>query len=233
MPPRSIPLSQLFREMRSDAGPVAFGRGGARSFQDLTADAAALAAAVEKVGAGRWLLDTESAYAAAVGLFALAQTRSVAVLPTNRQPETLRRLRSELVGGLIDPVREASALAGMPRLDPLGQPPAPSPVWRLDRDAPFAEFETSGTTGEGRWIPKALRHLEDEVEALEAAFGARLPDGTRVFATVSHQHIYGLLFRVLWPLGSSAGSRFPAISLTWTASSTRSPWFPPSSSCVG
>ena len=109
---------------------------------------------------------------------------------------------------LIDPARDASALAGLPRLDPLAQPPAPAPVWRLDRDAPFAEFETSGTTGEGRWIPKALRHLEDEIETLEAVFGARLPRGARVFATVSHQHIYGLLFRVLWPLG--AGRPFHA-----------------------
>jgi acyl-coenzyme A synthetase/AMP-(fatty) acid ligase len=206
MPPRPVPLSLLFRQAPTEDGPVAFGREGARSFADLSAQAAALAAAVQKVGAGRWLLDTESAWAAAVGLFALAQSGSVAVLPTNRQPETLRRLRSELVGAVIDPVRDASALAGLPRLDPLAQPPAPAPAWRIDRDAPFAEFETSGTTGEGRWIPKELRHLEDEVLALEAAFGARLPPGTRVFATVSHQHIYGLLFRVLWPL--SAGRPF-------------------------
>jgi acyl-coenzyme A synthetase/AMP-(fatty) acid ligase len=206
MPPRPTPLSLLLREPPAGAGRVAFGLEGARSLADLSAQAAALAAAVQKVGAGRWLLDTESAYAAAVGLFALAQSGSVAVLPTNRQPETLRRLRSELVGAVIDPARDASALAGLPRLDPLAQPHAPATATRLDRDAPFAEFETSGTTGEGRWIPKALRHLEDEVLALEAAFGARLPPGTQVFATVSHQHIYGLLFRVLWPL--SAGRPF-------------------------
>jgi acyl-CoA synthetase (AMP-forming)/AMP-acid ligase II len=190
------------RDKPANAGPVAFGRGGARSFAELAADAAALAAAIEKVGAGRWLLDTECAYTAAVGLFALAQAGSVAVLATNRQPETLRRLRPDLVGALIDPARDASALPGLPRLAPLAQPPAPLPDWRLDRDAPFAEFETSGTTGEGRWIPKCLRHLEDEVLALEAAFGPRLPADTRVFASVSHQHIYGLLFRVLWPLSS-------------------------------
>ena len=205
MPP-PIPLSHLLRDPRPDAGRVAFGLEGTRSFDALSADAAALAAAVRKVGVGRWLLDTESAYAAAVGLFGLALSGSVAVLPTNRQPETLRRLRSELVGALIDPTRDASVLAGLPRLDPLAQPPAAPLDLRLDRDAPFAELETSGTTGEGRWVPKALRHLEDEVLALEAAFGARLPPGTRIFATVSHQHIYGLLFRVLWPL--SAGRAF-------------------------
>ena len=35
--------------------------------------------------------------------------------------------------------------------------------------------------------------------ALEAVFGASLGTG-RVFATVSHRHVYGLLFRILWPL---------------------------------
>ena len=200
MPPRTIPLSLTFRESRPDAAPVAFGRDGTRSHADLARDVAALVAAVSEFPAGRWLLDTENTYAAVVGLLALAQTGSVALLATNRQPETLRRLRPRLVGGLIDPARDASALAGLPRLAPLAQPPAPAPVWRMDRDAPFAELETSGTSGEGRWIPKALRHLEDEIATLEGVFGARLPHAAQVFATVSHQHIYGLLFRALWPL---------------------------------
>jgi 3-hydroxymyristoyl/3-hydroxydecanoyl-(acyl carrier protein) dehydratase len=208
MPSRTIPLSLIFREGRPDAAPVAFGLHGARNVGDFTRDVAALAAAIQQQGVGRWLLDTQSAYAASVGLLALAQTGSVALLSTNRQPETLRRLRSQLVGGLIDPDRDAGALAGLPRLAPLAQPRVAAPVWRLDRDAPFAELETSGTSGEGRWIPKCLRHLEDEIETLESVFGARLPQGTRVFATVSHQHIYGLLFRALWPL--CAGRPFHA-----------------------
>jgi acyl-coenzyme A synthetase/AMP-(fatty) acid ligase len=42
-------------------------------------------------------------------------------------------------------------------------------------------------------------HVESELLALERVFGASL--GTcRVLATVSHRHVYGLLFRVLWPL---------------------------------
>jgi acyl-coenzyme A synthetase/AMP-(fatty) acid ligase len=44
------------------------------------------------------------------------------------------------------------------------------------------------------------------VGALEATFGAQVEPGAAVHATVSHQHIYGLLFTVLWPL--AAGRRF-------------------------
>ena len=57
-------------------------------------------------------------------------------------------------------------------------------------------------------MPKALRHLEAEVAVLEACFGGALAPATQVFATASPQHLYGLLFRVLWPL--AAGRPFHA-----------------------
>ena len=67
------------------------------------------------------------------------------------------------------------------------------------REAPFVEFFTSGTSGGNKRVPKCLRHLDDEVAVLEELFGESLGDA-RVVSTVSHQHIYGTLFRVLWPL---------------------------------
>lgn len=68
-------------------------------------------------------------------------------------------------------------------------------------------LQTSGSTGAPLRVAKTLRQLDAEVRTLERCFGARL--GTaRIAATVSHQHIYGLLFRVLWPL--AAGRAFEA-----------------------
>ena len=60
---------------------------------------------------------------------------------------------------------------------------------------------TSGSTGAPQAIDKRMQQLESEVEALQQAFGAGLDDAV-VHGTVSHQHIYGLLFRVLWPLAA-------------------------------
>jgi acyl-CoA synthetase (AMP-forming)/AMP-acid ligase II/3-hydroxymyristoyl/3-hydroxydecanoyl-(acyl carrier protein) dehydratase len=60
---------------------------------------------------------------------------------------------------------------------------------------------TSGSTGVPVPIRKQLSQLTSELEALEIQFGAGL-QGADVVATVSHQHIYGLLFRVLWPLAA-------------------------------
>ena len=85
--------------------------------------------------------------------------------------------------------------------------PAPSPAM-LDPGSCRLVLFTSGTTGEPTPIGKTLLQLDREVAALETAFGARL-GGAPVFGTVSHQHIYGLLFRVLWPL--SAGRPFAPV----------------------
>jgi len=72
---------------------------------------------------------------------------------------------------------------------------------RLDRSTGALVVYTSGSTGLPVAIEKRLSQLFDEVVALEAAFGTRLGDAF-VLGTVSHQHIYGLLHRVLWPLAA-------------------------------
>ncbi len=72
----------------------------------------------------------------------------------------------------------------------------------LDADFSALVVHTSGTTGSAQAIPKRLSQLSNEVATLEAVFGKQLGDAD-IVATVSHQHIYGLLFKVLWPLTAS------------------------------
>ncbi|KQZ28174.1 AMP-binding protein [Duganella sp. Root1480D1] len=69
----------------------------------------------------------------------------------------------------------------------------------LDPDMPALVVFTSGSTGAAQAIPKKLSQIASEVATLEELFGARAGNAA-VLATVSHQHIYGLLFKVLWPL---------------------------------
>lgn len=108
----------------------------------------------------------------------------------------------------------------------LGEFPHPWPARNLDNSAPWLEpdvsddtapditanafdpaalclvVHTSGSTGTAQAISKNLHQLAAEVATLEAVFGARMGDAA-IVATVSHQHIYGLLFKVLWPLVAS------------------------------
>lgn len=82
------------------------------------------------------------------------------------------------------------------------------PVIRRPLDAHQVTLKvfTSGSQGQAQAIDKTLAQLWSEVEALEQAFGPRLladeAAAPVVWATVSHQHIYGLLFLVLWPLAA-------------------------------
>jgi acyl-coenzyme A synthetase/AMP-(fatty) acid ligase len=85
-----------------------------------------------------------------------------------------------------------------------------TPFKELPRDFLGLVVYTSGSTGAPQAIPKHLFQLSAEVETLEHLFGAALGKAD-VAATVSHQHIYGLLFKVLWPL--TAGRAIHARSL--------------------
>ena len=68
-------------------------------------------------------------------------------------------------------------------------------------DFPALVVYTSGSTGAPTPIRKQLAQLTSEVDLLHAQFGTLVGEAA-VHSTVSHQHIYGLLFRVLWPLAS-------------------------------
>lgn len=111
----------------------------------------------------------------------LAEDKTPVLLP-NLNSGTLEKLRAE-----YDSVISECSTEQVPVLS------------SLDRSSEIIFF-TSGSTGEPKKIVKTLDHLLREVEVIEKFFAdhARGP----VYATVSHQHIYGLLFSVLWPLFS-------------------------------
>ncbi len=70
-------------------------------------------------------------------------------------------------------------------------------------EATAVELFTSGSTGERKRITKTFRQLDNEIAALQLQWGMETQGAPR-FATVSHLHIYGFLFKVLWPLCSGA-----------------------------
>ncbi len=80
----------------------------------------------------------------------------------------------------------------------------------IDPQAPLTLY-TSGSSGRPKPIRKTLAQFNAEVHTLEQQWGTLIGDAT-MLASVPHHHIYGLLFRVLWPL--AAGRAFDrAISI--------------------
>jgi acyl-coenzyme A synthetase/AMP-(fatty) acid ligase len=211
-----LSLGRLLAEPVAPGAVAAVGRDGPRSLAELQARVAALATRLRERGGTRWLVHCEDAFAFAAALLGVAHAGGVALLLPNRQPGALARAALAADGALADGADALRpALAPLDAvLDPLDDAVArggAAPLAPLDPDAPLLELSTSGTTGEGKWVPKALRQLESEVAVLERVFGAALGAGTPVFSTASPQHLYGLLFRVLWPLASGR----PFQAATW------------------
>jgi acyl-coenzyme A synthetase/AMP-(fatty) acid ligase len=193
----SLPLARLFMGDRRPEHPVALGLTPAdqplvvRTQAQFAAAAARAWLAARGSGRRRWVLACEDAWDFAAGLFGLLAAQRTVVLPPNFLPGTVAML--ERMGG-----EECGVLRTLP--DPgthragLESPPAePIPGGRV-------EFWTSGSSGEPKRLAKDLAQLEAEVAMLERTFGAALGDARVMVGTVPHHHIYGCLFRVLWPL---------------------------------
>ncbi|MBP2292049.1 AMP-binding protein [Azospirillum rugosum] len=200
-------LSRLFAEGWSVDRPVAVTDGGTISFARFRADVAGNAARVRRAGGRRGLLVTQDAYWGAVGLFALLHAGAEAILPPNAQPGTIAGLAGAWDLLLCDQPRTGDGNALV--LEPGGEGAAPGP---LDPAAPVTVF-TSGSTGEAKRIAKTLALLEREAATLDRVLGAMVPAGATVHGTVAHQHVYGLAFRLCWPLASGRVIAGPAHEL--------------------
>jgi hypothetical protein len=112
------------------------------------------------------------------------------LLPADLQAQTRQRWSADVDLWLTD-------LPGDTQAGDLRQ--APLEPAELDLDHCWLSLCTSGSSGEPKRIEKTLRQLSNEVQALEKLWGGDLGPAC-VIGSVAAQHIYGLLFRVLWPL---------------------------------
>lgn len=143
-----------------------------------------LAAALQTQGVRRVALYLEDAGELAIALLGAWRAGVQVLLPADAQAQTRQRLATQVDLWLDD-------LAGLDA--------APLPGARLLPEQCRLTLCTSGSSGEPKLIDKSLAQLANEVEALEHLWGQHLGQAC-VLGSVACQHIYGLLFRLLWPL---------------------------------
>lgn len=162
-------------------------------------DIAALCARLTSRTETRWALYCDESYAFAVSLIALLYCGKNPVVLPNLQPEFISSISSHLDALLTDRAEDR------PGINTLQVSVAAS---RTDGNAQHVSLEkidgtisifTSGSTGEPKKIDKRWQQLKTEIKVLEQTWGGQL-GGAHIVSTISHQHIYGLLFKVLWPL---------------------------------
>lgn len=148
------------------------------------------------ISGSRVALFVEDRHVFASALLAAWAEKKQVVLPGDVLVGTLGVLRDHVDAWVGE-------FPGMPVLKP-GEP-TQLPWEELDSDFEGLVIFTSGSTGQPTSIVKKLKQLIDEVATLEATFGSRISPQASFFSTVSHQHIYGLLCAVLWPLSAGRG----------------------------
>ena len=178
---------------------LAFGQRGPRDWQGLADEVAVLAAAVRRRGGSAWLIASDDAYEVALGLLATLHAGAMVLLPASLQPGHLSELAAGAAGLLADEPPPGCRLPVLALRD-LDLAAERLPLAPLDRECAEVRLHTSGTTGAPVAVRKPLRCLEAEVAALDRLFAR--PAAQAVLATVPPYHIYGLLFRVLWPLAA-------------------------------
>lgn len=166
----------------------------------------AIAAGLQAGGVRRAGLFFDDAALLAAALLACWRAGVAAVLPGDVQPATCTRLHGETDAWLSDRELPAQAARQLPLDELLSHAPM-APV-RLDPHAPGVRILTSGSSGTPKLLDKRWSQLVQEVRALQAQWpaleGEQGRDGksrpATVLGTVSAQHMYGLPFRLLWPL---------------------------------
>lgn len=200
-----ISLARLMVEGRPDDHPVALREGTVINFKALRLHVRQAAA---KVRPGtKVVLACHDSYSFVVGLFGLMHGGADIILPPNLQPATLLSLKESYDLLADDAWIEASA--DTPET-------ATADLVSLDLEKPCLSFFTSGSTGTPKAVPKTLGMFEREVLTLERLWGMHDDPSNRTtfFATVSHQHVFGFTFKLLWPLMS--GRAFTAAThLFW------------------
>lgn len=199
-----IALHELLSAPHADNTPVC--RDGASmldaaSFRSHVLNAAAV---LRSQTAQRVALCIDDPFHFACVLFALFACGKTPVVPANSTQGYLADLAGAYDALLTDAdVPTLIAHASSAR-------PAAATHIAIDPHAPLVLF-TSGSSGTPKPVHKTLAQFDAEVRTLERQWGALAGTAT-MLASVPHHHIYGLLFRVLWPL--AAGRAFDRTLIT-------------------
>ncbi|MCE9640490.1 MAG: AMP-binding protein [Betaproteobacteria bacterium] len=207
-----LPLHRLLAHGRPAQWPVCIVGANTVGWQTFSRRVAGLTALFAGRSEQRWALACADPFEFCCALFALWHAGRLPIVPANFQPGTLAATAAAVDAVVADnAMRSALAAGSLPVvMTNAAAENAPAERGELDLHATRIELFTSGSTGEPKCVIKSLAQLEAEVAMHEAMWGEAMGDAV-VAATVPHHHIYGLLFRLLWPL--AAGRRFDTATL--------------------
>ncbi len=174
---------------------VCFDRqGNELAWPDFLATVAGLSAALADSEQRYWALDSSNAYDFACALYGCWSAGKTPVLaPAHMLADAESKLEYD---GTIRSSGDGQGSRPTIVLDKLSAADLADPI--IPSTSDLILF-TSGSTGQPTKFCRTIRNIEAELDVLESVFGPTIGDA-RIYSTVSHRHVYGLLFRLLWPL---------------------------------
>ncbi|MEZ8254900.1 AMP-binding protein [Vibrio splendidus] len=202
-----ISLSELLSQNRAPESIVCFDDNSEITWQTFNDDLSQLVHLLSSSPFQRVAICTQDSYLFSVAFLACAVSKKHIILPGNYQPCALAELSEHFDCLLVDDsigeveVSDVRNIQNLLDSNPKAQQPLIDNLAPIDLATIHLTLFTSGSSGTPKAIDKTLEHLDIEIAQLDKNWGDLLK-GNRVHSTVSHQHIYGLLFRILWPLCS-------------------------------
>ncbi len=176
-----------------------------KTWEDFCIDVSELRQYLHQQKEARWAIFCNDSYFFAVALFAASYANKALILPSNHQSESIKYLAENYFDGmLIDNtslMQTNSNVCMLPFIKNKNKSAQTTELIgdKLNLQQVKLTIFTSGTSGLPKAVDKTLAYLGYEINALQKQWGELLL-GAHIVSTVRHHHIYGLLFRVLWPI---------------------------------
>ncbi|WP_290762307.1 AMP-binding protein [Fibrobacter sp. UBA4297] len=212
-----VPVCDLELNSRPDGALVSFGKNDSerKTWGDFVSDVSKVRYYLEARENVPWILHCEDSYYFTVSLLSMLQSGRKALVTANRQEAFIKEIKKPEYGFLTDePFAGGVAGANEMPATLIQDVLASENALRLDGDnnceVKFGKFDkskaemimyTSGTTGEPKAVYKRFLQFENELFELVKVFGNDWVN-RKVYSTVNHHHIYGLLFTALLPIAT-------------------------------
>ncbi|MDR2659187.1 MAG: AMP-binding protein [Spirochaetaceae bacterium] len=167
-----------------------------KTWGDFIDETAALRSVIQKNTAQDYLLHCEDAWYFLTAFTALLQLKKNVLITANVSPSYIEEIRSGQTAFLTDRHIENSIYIPEIKADNSGGGCIDFPA--INAEETTIILYTSGTTGKPKAVPQRLTEFELDNKFIFSKWGDEILK-RKFVSTVSHHHIYGLLFSVLLP----------------------------------